>query len=132
MSTQKICQLEIVYDGLLGSLSILLLAVIGAKLIRPYSGLEIDSDDRAWVTLCGMTLYRKLTLTLLVKIGTFSHMPLFKGLLQIGPFLMSYIAFLELSHIDFCFFLMFLFLKKLHLRVCDCYFFFRDFRQPVA
>ena len=36
ISTQKNCRLEIVYDSLLRSLSILLLAAKGAKLIGPH------------------------------------------------------------------------------------------------
>ena len=56
MSTQKNCRLEIVYGSLLGSLPILLLAAIGAKLISPYGGLEVDTVDRAGVALRGMTL----------------------------------------------------------------------------
>ena len=42
MSTHKNCFLEIVFDSLLRSLSILLLAAIGAKLIGPHGGLQVD------------------------------------------------------------------------------------------
>ena len=39
---QKICRLEIVFDRLWYPLSILLLAAIGAKLIGPHGGLQVD------------------------------------------------------------------------------------------
>ena len=42
MSTHKNCRLEIVFDSLLRSLSILLLIAIGVKLIGPHSGLQVD------------------------------------------------------------------------------------------
>ena len=44
MSTQTICRLQIVYDILLRSLSVLLLAAIWAKLIGPYGGLAFDKQ----------------------------------------------------------------------------------------
>ena len=47
MLTQKNCRLEIVYDSLLRSLSILLLNAIEAKLIGPYGGLQaIERESR--------------------------------------------------------------------------------------
>ena len=42
--THKNCRLEIVFDSLLRSLSILLLAAIGAKLIGPHGGLQVDKQ----------------------------------------------------------------------------------------
>ena len=44
MSTHKNCRLEIVYDSLLRSMSILLLAAREAKLIGSYVGLEVDKQ----------------------------------------------------------------------------------------
>ena len=42
MSTHKNSQLGIVFESLLRSLSILLLATVGAKLIGPHGGLQVD------------------------------------------------------------------------------------------
>ena len=46
MSTHRKCRLEIRFDRLLRSLSILLIAAIGAELIDPYDGLQIDKQAR--------------------------------------------------------------------------------------
>ena len=58
MSTNKNCRSDIVFDSLLRSLSILLLTAIGAKLIGPPDGLQvnkqaIERDSRyvEWPTL---------------------------------------------------------------------------------
>ena len=56
---QKICRLEIVFDKLWCPLSILLLAAIGAKLIGPHGGLQVDKK------VCDVTGLRGLTQILL-------------------------------------------------------------------